>query len=63
MKILAIGDPHGDMDALKKINYENVDLPIVLHGSEANLNRKPLNDWSYCFLANVRKAWFFAGFW
>ena len=37
MKILAIGDPHGDIDALKKINYENVDL-ILLPGDIGNAN-------------------------
>ena len=37
MKILAIGDPHGNMDRLKKINYEGVDL-ILLPGDIGNAN-------------------------
>ncbi len=37
MKILAIGDPHGNMDRLKKINYGGVDL-ILLPGDIGNAN-------------------------
>jgi len=41
MKILAIGDPHGDTEKLKKIDYSGVDL-ILLPGDigEARLIRK-----------------------
>lgn len=41
MKILAIGDPHGDMEKIKKIPLKNVDL-ILLTGDlgSANLMRK-----------------------
>src|SRR3989344_5426344 len=41
MKILAIGDPHGDLEAVKKIPIKNVDL-ILLTGDlgSASLMRK-----------------------
>ena len=41
MKILAIGDPHGNIEALKKIDYSGVDL-ILLPGDtgDARLIRK-----------------------
>jgi Icc-related predicted phosphoesterase len=54
MKILAIGDPHGDLKKIKKIPIEGVDL-ILITGDlgKADLLRKRVFEKKYLHLEKV----------